>query len=107
MLKYVPAWLMIVFLAMQLEAQQPGATKDSKSFADSTIVTRMMAFNKKGDGKLTKEEVTDERLHRLFDLADTDKDGVVTREELMALAAKIDVEFGQDSGKGGKGDKGF
>jgi hypothetical protein len=62
----------------------------------------MMAFNAKKDGKLTKEEVTDTRLHRLFDQADTNKDGVVTREELMALAAKIDAAFGQ-GGPGGKG----
>ena len=52
----------------------------------------MMAFDKNKDGKLTKEEVTDERLHRLFDQADANKDGVVTKEELMALAAKLDEE---------------
>ena len=34
------------------------------------LVARMMAFDKDGDGKLTKSEVTDERLHRLFDRAD-------------------------------------
>ena len=48
----------------------------------------MMAFDKDKDGKLTKAEVTDERLHRLFDRADADKDGVVTKDELTALAAR-------------------
>ncbi|MCE9530914.1 MAG: hypothetical protein K8T89_07300 [Planctomycetes bacterium] len=53
----------------------------------------MLAFNKKNDGKLTKDEVTDGRLHRLFEQADANKDGEVTKEELMALAAKLDAEF--------------
>ncbi len=64
----------------------------------------MMAFNKKKDGKLTKDEVTDERLLRLFDLADTNKDGIVTKEELMALAAKMDAESGP-GGDRGPGDR--
>ena len=46
----------------------------------------MMAFDKDKDGKLTKAEVSDERLHRLFDRADADKDGFVTKQELTALA---------------------
>ena len=52
------------------------------------LVARMMEFDKEQDRKLTRAEVTDERLHRLFDRADADKDGVVTREELTALAAR-------------------
>ncbi len=47
----------------------------------------MMEFDKDKDGKLTRAEVTDERLIRLFNRADADKDGTVTREELTALAA--------------------
>ena len=45
-----------------------------------------MAFDENKDGKLTKAEVTDERLHRLFDRADANHDGVVTKQELTALA---------------------
>jgi hypothetical protein len=86
-------------------AQEPGKAK-AKDYSDSPIVTRMMAFNKKKDGKLTREEVTDPRLHRLFELADANKDGVVTREELMALAAKLDEEWGPGGEKGGPGGKG-
>jgi hypothetical protein len=52
------------------------------------LVARMMEFDKDKDGKLAKAEVTDERLLRLFDRADVNKDGVVTKEELIALAAK-------------------
>ncbi|HBI44099.1 MAG TPA: hypothetical protein DDY78_14785, partial [Planctomycetales bacterium] len=66
----------------------------------------MMAFDKKKDGKLTKDEVTDERLKRLFDQADANKDGVVTKEELMALAAKLDAEQGGERGERGPGDRG-
>jgi hypothetical protein len=96
------AFVAIVALLSQLTAQP---TK--KDYSESSLVTRMMAFNKTKDGKLTKAEVTDPRLLRLFELADTNKDGIVTREELIALAAKIDAEWGQGGGdKGGKGDKG-
>ena len=63
----------------------------------------MMAFDKNKDGKLTKDEMTDERLLRLFDQADTNKDGVVTKEELMALAAKLDAEAPRAGGRGGPG----
>jgi hypothetical protein len=72
----------------------------------SSLVERMMAFDKNKDGKLTKDEVTDERLHRLFDLADTNKDGVVTREELEALAKKLDQDVGEGGGFGGPGGRG-
>ena len=44
-----------------------------------------MAFDGDKDDKLTKSEVTDARLKRLFDQADADKDGIVTRSELNAL----------------------
>ena len=71
----------------------------------ATFVEKMMAFNKAKDGKLTKKELTDARLHGLFDRADANKDGVVTKEELEVLYAK---EVGGDQGgpggdKGGKG----
>jgi hypothetical protein len=117
MWKLTPLWLAFVLVAGQLIAQPPAGQQSQaqgkqKDYSDSSIVTRMMAFNKKKDGKLTKEEVTDTRLHRLFDQADANKDSVVTREELMALAAKMDAEFGQAGpggagGPGGKGGKGF
>jgi hypothetical protein len=52
------------------------------------LVTRMMAFDKDGDGKLKKSEISDRRLKRLFDRADEDDDGEVTKGELTALAEK-------------------
>src|SRR5258708_3226062 len=105
------AFVCATVLLLGADAQPPGAKQDkekTKDFSNSTIVTGMMAFDKKKTGKLTKEMVTDPRLHRLFDQADANKDGVVTREELLALAAKIEAEFPPGGfGKGkGKGDKG-
>jgi hypothetical protein len=46
-----------------------------------------MAFDKNHDGKLTKDEITDERLMPLFERADADHDGIVTADELKALYA--------------------
>src|SRR3954462_12835893 len=70
------------------------------------FVARMMAFDKKKDGKLTRDEITDERLLRLFDQADTNKDGVVTKEELMALAEKLEADAGPGGDRGGPGGPG-
>jgi hypothetical protein len=96
----------VLVLSWATAQPPPGKGDDpAKDFSNSSIVTKMMAFNKKKDGKLTKDDVTDVRLHRLFDLADTNKDGVVTREELIALAAKLEAEIGP-GGPGGKGPKG-
>src|SRR3954452_11313752 len=77
-----------------------GQPEDSGS---RSLVTRMMAFDRNKDGKLVKDEVTDARLHRLFDRADSNKDGVVTREELSALAARLEAEFGPGGERGGPG----
>jgi hypothetical protein len=99
-------------LMFEAAAQQPGGKPDDtgkarpKDYSNDPLVVKMMAFNKKKDGKLTKDEVTDERLHRLFDMADTNKDGIVTKEELMALAAKLEAEYGQGGGRGGPGGPG-
>jgi hypothetical protein len=93
-------------------ADEPGKkkAKDKKDYSSSSIVKRMMAFDKNKDGKLTKDEVTDERLHRLFDRADKNKDGVVTKEELIALAEEMEAEMGERQrrgpGGGGPGDDG-
>jgi hypothetical protein len=71
----------------------------------ANTITRMMRFDKNKDGKLTKAEVTDQRLRRLFDRADADKDGTVTTAELTTLAS----EWQQREGNGppGFGGPGF
>lgn len=68
------------------------------------LVARMMKFDKDGDGKLSRDEVTDSRLNGLFTRADADKDGVVTKDELTALAAKEAPARGRGGpGRGGPG----
>jgi hypothetical protein len=85
---------------------QPGPGKGGKKGGGpaetmESFVDRVMAFNKAKNGKLTKEELTDTRLHALFDRADANKDGFVTREELQALYERETAAFQ----KGGFGDK--
>jgi hypothetical protein len=79
-----------------------------RDLSNSPLVTRMMAFDKEKTGKLTKDMITDERLQRLFDEADANKDGVVTKDELIALATKFAAEDDQDPdrGPGGPGGRG-
>ena len=68
-------------------AQRPGpAGGDSSNGGADEVVSRLMRFDKNNDGKLTKDEVTDERLIRIIDRADADHDGFVTKAELTSLA---------------------
>lgn len=107
-------FVLIAFAGIALAAlvplqAQPGGKKGDKKGGGinetaSQFADKVMAFNKAKNGKLTKEELTDTRLHGLFDRADTNKDGFVTREELEALHAREFVSGGGD-GKKGKGPK--
>lgn len=80
-----------------------GSTARSKKAATNSMVNRMMAFDANKDGKLTRDEVTDERLQRLFDRADADHDGTVTRKELTAMAAREPAGGRGGFGPGGPG----
>ncbi len=91
----------VLTAASSLVAQPPGQGARS-SGAD--LVAQLMAFDQNKDDKLTKTEVTDERLHRLFDRADTNKDGTVTRPELNALQVRERANTrGRSGGFGGPG----
>jgi hypothetical protein len=96
----------LLIAASLATAQGPGRgePRDGQNPGDAAddLVTRMMAFDKDKDDKLTMAEVTDERLHRLVRRADADQDGVVTKEELTALAARERI-----SNRGGGGPGGF
>ena len=98
----------LLIAASLATAQGPGRgePRDGRSPASADdLVTRMMAFDKNKDGKLTMAEVTDERLHRLVERADADKDGFVTKEELTALAAREQIS-NRGGGPGGFGPPG-
>jgi hypothetical protein len=96
--------------ASSAAAQPPGdePSGPSQKSAAGRFIAKMMAFDKNNDGKLTKEEVTDLRLQRLFDRADVNKDGVVTKIELAALFAQdAPGPSGPGGGFGPPGGPGF
>jgi hypothetical protein len=79
-------------------------TVDSPAPGAANLAERMMLFDANKDDKLTKSEVTDDRLKRLFDLADADKDGTVTRSELNVLIVRERANArGDGGGFGGPG----
>lgn len=49
------------------------------------MVKQLLEFDKNGDGQLSKSEVP-ERMHGMFERGDTNKDGVLSKEELRKLA---------------------
>ena len=95
-----------LLIASAAAAQGPGGPAPS----GGDPVAQLMAFDKDKDGKLTKAEITDPRLQRVFDRADADKDGTVTAKELNALAAKEQPAGGRGGpgmfGPGGPGGPG-
>jgi Ca2+-binding EF-hand superfamily protein len=81
----------VLLVTGSIAAAQPGRPRSdavSQSTSGDDLVARMMVYDKNKDGKLTKDEITDERLHRLFDRSDANKDGTVTKAELASLAAR-------------------
>ena len=91
-----------VFLTGSAQAQRaPQPAEKPKPSAEAELVVKMMAFDKNKDGVLTKDEITDERLLKLFERADKNKDGKVTKEELIALVAAEGA--GGERGPGGPG----
>lgn len=54
--------------------------------APTDLVATMLQFDANQDGAISRDEVTDPRLQRLFLRADADQNGVVTRDELTAIA---------------------
>src|SRR5262245_48379240 len=113
LLMIITAFGAVLLIAATISEAQPGGKKGDKGGGKGggetvdEFVAKLMAFNKAKDGKLTKTELTDTRLHDLFDRADANKDGVVTRAELEALYARENLAGGGfgEKGKGGPGDK--
>jgi len=64
------------------------------------FIIRMLTLDADKDGKLSKDEVHDARLHALLERADANRDGLVTRDELAALHEKEAANLGR-GGQGG------
>jgi hypothetical protein len=69
----------------------PGPGRGPRGVPVEDLVERVMAFDKNGDGKVTREELP-ERMHHLLELGDTNKDGALDKEELKKLAEKLRQE---------------
>jgi hypothetical protein len=82
-----------------------GGVRDAEGGAQrrpdpADMVKRLMAFDKNGDGKLAKDELSS-RMQGLLDRADKNGDGFADEEELMNLAKGM----GEGRGRGGFGDR--
>ncbi|HEY1378731.1 MAG TPA: hypothetical protein VGF55_18170 [Gemmataceae bacterium] len=95
-----------LLFAVPVAPAQPSGRGGAAREDAAGFVARMMAFDKNKDGKLTRDEITDDRLLRLFDRADANKDGVATREELTALFERENQGGGGFDGPGGFGGPG-
>jgi len=81
---------------------EPGETQGP---TPDELVNTLMAFDKNGDGQLTRDELP-ERMHGLFDRADTDKNGVLTTEEIRKVAQATAMPAGSGSeGRQGRGER--
>ena len=86
----------------QPPGNRPGAIQGSDD--PEMFVTRLMNLDQNGDGKLSKEEVTDARLQTMLSRADADQDGSVSKEELTAAMARQMAARGPGGGGfGGRG----
>jgi Ca2+-binding EF-hand superfamily protein len=63
-------------------------------------VKTYLALDKNGDGKLTKDEVP-ERMQGIFERGDSNKDGVLTADELRAMARGQQPAGGRGGREGG------
>lgn len=100
-------WLVLTSLVAAQGPARPNEQRREASGASdaSTFITRLMGFDKNNDGKLSKSEVTDNRLHALISRADGDGNGEVTKDELTALFNKESASLSQ-GGRGAPGGAG-
>ncbi|MFO0946268.1 MAG: hypothetical protein U1D30_10020 [Planctomycetota bacterium] len=84
----------------------PGDRHERDGRSLEGFLSRLLRFDGNKDEKLTKEELVDPRLAALFERADADKDGVVTKEELTVIFKEESVEPGPRRGGPPRGDFG-
>ncbi|HET6426172.1 MAG TPA: EF-hand domain-containing protein [Planctomycetaceae bacterium] len=106
--RFLMAGGVLTCAAAALVAQPPGPPPRGGGSGGSVdgSIERLMAFDANKDGKLSKEELNDERLTALFERVDANKDGSVTKEELTVQLTKEAAALGANRG-GGPGGPGF
>ena len=89
--------------------RREGGDPEAPDPADEAVKT-YLAFDKNGDGKLTRDEVP-ERMQGIFERGDSNHDGVLTADELRAMARarqSADTARGDEGGRGeGRGPGGM
>ncbi len=70
-----------------------------------SMIKRLMAYDANNDGKLSADELKDERLQVLFERVDADKDTVLEKSELTAYFSK-ELEALRNTQGGGPGGPG-
>jgi EF hand domain-containing protein len=75
-----------------------GQTSTAASF-----IERLLTLDANGDGKLSRSEVTDGRLQSLFERTDSNKDGILTQEEMTAFFDResATLNAGRQAGRSG------
>jgi len=87
--------------AEELRPAGPPGGRFARPGGDGTeLVEQLMGFDKNDDGGLTADEVP-QRMRVIVERADTDEDGVATREELLTAARAMAGE-----GRGREGERG-
>jgi hypothetical protein len=71
----------------------------------SGFASRIMSYDKNGDGKVTKSELP-ERMLRIFDRGDTNKDGAIDKAEAQKMGQRAGGGGGSGGRSGGSGNSG-
>ena len=80
---------------------QDGQRQGGRGGDPAQLIERMMQQDANGDGKLAKDEMPPQLAERMFERADTNKDGFIDKAELEAFA-----KAGGMRGPGGQGGPG-